>query len=422
MLSVALRLFIFCLFHPCIQGPQVPVNTEVLAQMIQYFDEKLQPGGNNQYSVLIRVFAVPQRILLLCLLHFCTCAAAETVDPKTLMSIVKNFEKQLGNMGQYAVAFRVEKHRCLKGSDYPSKELLTKVKEKLQSNEVYVSDDLIAAKRNGNEHSEFRLKNHLKNILKDEDECVGFFTKFTVFLSGFLLLFLLPDWTESVDTVDINTLTHIINFFEQNYKRVDEDGYPRQYAVAINVPKHQCQQNFSPAQNNFLTQEDALNVRNAITDDINALYQGVELIAAGTRKVAIRRHTYNMHSESLLLNPADNSPMTNLLNKRKDGCSVFYTFDSPCVESCLNVTRNHNIIEALRKWKEHDGIKAFVFMNIWKNDLGKDLQNEFKKIAAHVPLYRCVSETECYACNGERNTPIDARCLPPPVIATTVMQ
>ncbi|XP_058655417.1 uncharacterized protein LOC131554236 [Onychostoma macrolepis] len=122
------------------------------------------------------VFAVPQRILLLCLLHFCTCAAAETVDPKTLMSIVKNFEKQLGNMGQYAVAFRVEKHRCLKGSDYPSKELLTKVKEKLQSNEVYVSDDLIAAKRNGNEHSEFRLKNHLKNILKDEDECVGFFT------------------------------------------------------------------------------------------------------------------------------------------------------------------------------------------------------------------------------------------------------
>ncbi|KAF4104408.1 hypothetical protein G5714_015395 [Onychostoma macrolepis] len=119
------------------------------------------------------VFAVPQRILLLCLLHFCTCAAAETVDPKTLMSIVKNFEKQLGNMGQYAVAFRVEKHRCLKGSDYPSKELLTKVKEKLQLNEVYVSDDLIAAKRNGNEHSEFRLKNHLKNILKDEDELSG---------------------------------------------------------------------------------------------------------------------------------------------------------------------------------------------------------------------------------------------------------
>ncbi|KAL1261172.1 hypothetical protein QQF64_008999 [Cirrhinus molitorella] len=53
---VALRLFIFCLFHLCIQGNQV--NTEVLAQMIRYFDDKLQPTFNNrpnQYSVVIRV-------------------------------------------------------------------------------------------------------------------------------------------------------------------------------------------------------------------------------------------------------------------------------------------------------------------------------------------------------------------------------
>ncbi len=52
-------------------------------------------------------------------------------------------------------------------------------------------------------------------------------------------------------------------------------------------------------------------------------------------------------------------------------------------------------------------------MNIWKNDLKKDLQTQFKKIVSHVPLYRCVSETQCYACKGEGNTPIDAHCLPP---------
>ncbi|KTF91222.1 hypothetical protein cypCar_00019990 [Cyprinus carpio] len=99
--------------------------------------------------------------------------------------------------------------------------------------------------------------------------------KFTVFLSGFLLLFLVPNWIESVegDNVDISTLASIINFFENNYKRVDnKDGHPRQYAVAINVPKDQCQQNFNPSQNNFLTQEDAMNVKNAITDETNALY------------------------------------------------------------------------------------------------------------------------------------------------------
>ncbi|XP_048016774.1 uncharacterized protein LOC125248697 [Megalobrama amblycephala] len=235
-------------------------------------------------------------------------------------------------------------------------------------------------------------------------------TKFTVFLSGLLMLFLLPDWTESVedDTVDINTLARIINFFEQNFKRVDKDGHPRQYAAAINVPKHQCQQNFFPAQNNFLTQENVLNVKNAITDETNALYQGSELIAAGTRK----QKKYNMHSESLLLNPANNSPMTKLLNRRKDSCSVFYTFESPCVDTCLNPTHEANILDALKNWKKHNGIKAFVFKNFWKFDKEKDLQTKFKQIVAHVPLFCCVSENQCYACKGEGDTPIDRRCLP----------
>uniref|UniRef100_A0A673JJM4 Uncharacterized LOC107722259 n=1 Tax=Sinocyclocheilus rhinocerous TaxID=307959 RepID=A0A673JJM4_9TELE len=227
-----------------------------------------------------------------------------------------------------------------------------------------------------------------------------------MFLSGLLLLFLLPDWTEGIegDTVDINTLA---------FKRVDKDGHPRQYAVAINVPKHQCQQNFNLAQNNFLTQENAMNVKNAITDETIALYQGAELIAAGTRK----KKGYYMHSESLLLNPAANSPMTKLLNKRKDGCSVFFTFESPCVNTCLDETGKHSILKALENWKEHSGIKAFVFKSFWKFDTEKDPQTKYKQIVAHVPLYRCVSEnqseSECYACKGEGNTPIDAKCLPP---------
>ncbi|XP_052472485.1 uncharacterized protein LOC128029053 [Carassius gibelio] len=239
--------------------------------------------------------------------------------------------------------------------------------------------------------------------------------KFTVFLSGLLLLLLL-NWTESVedDNVDINTLARIINFIEENYKRVDGDQHPRQYATAINVPKNQCQQNFIPSQNNFLTQEDAVNVKNAITDDTKALYQGAELIAAGTKKVVIsKKKQYNMHSESLLLNPADNSPMTKLLNKRKDGCSVFFSFESPCLDTCLDASGRHSILRGLENWKEHSGIKAFVFKNFWKFDTKKDLQTKFKQIVAHVPLYRCVSENQCYACKGEGNTPIDAHCLPP---------
>ncbi|XP_026137238.1 uncharacterized protein LOC113114565 [Carassius auratus] len=234
---------------------------------------------------------------------------------------------------------------------------------------------------------------------------VLYYLKFAVLLSGLLLLFLLPNWTESVDTVDISILARIINFFELNYKRVDANGHPRQYAVAINVPKRQCQQNFDP--DHFLTRENAENVRNAITDETNGVYQGVELIAAGTRF----RNRYNLHSESLLLNPPGNSSMSNLLNRIPDSCSIFYTFDSPCVDSCLNATRGHNILRALESWKNHSGIKAFVFKNIWKFDSDKDLETKFKQIVVNIPLYRCVSENQCYACNGEGNTTMDARCL-----------
>ncbi|XP_051980832.1 uncharacterized protein LOC127642189, partial [Xyrauchen texanus] len=232
----------------------------------------------------------------------------------------------------------------------------------------------------------------------------------SVSLSG-LLLILLPLFTQSVqgETVDLKTLAKIIQFFEQNYKRVDRDGHARQYATAINVLKKQCQVGFSPSQNNFLTKEIAGNVKNAIADEKNALYQGTQLIAAGTRNM----NKYNMHSESLLLNPADKSPMTNLLNKKKDdSCTVFYTFDSPCSNTCLNEKSDHNIIKALDNWKKHSGIKAFVFKNFWKFDKKDDLKKKFKEIVARVPLYRCVSENVCHDCKGEGNTPIDEHCLP----------
>ncbi|KAA0701735.1 hypothetical protein E1301_Tti021202 [Triplophysa tibetana] len=205
-----------------------------------------------------------------------------------------------------------------------------------------------------------------------------------------------------------------------SYKRVDADGHPRQYATAINVPKVQCQAGFNPSQKNFLTQEDAKNVRNVIGDESTALYQGQQLIAAGNKN---REHPkkkneiVQIHSESLLLNPPKNppgnSPMTNLLNRNKQNCSVFYTLNSPCVDTCLNEKGPYSILKALDSWKKHSGIKAFVFKEFWKFDLEKDLQSKFKLVASRVPLYRCVTETKCYACKGEGNDPIDQNCLPP---------
>lgn len=83
--------------------------------------------------------------------------------------------------GQYAfafriLAFRVEKDKCT-GSAYDGGDLITnELTQKPQRNEVYVSGNLIAAKPDKPDHSEYRLKNYLKNILNVENQCVIFFS------------------------------------------------------------------------------------------------------------------------------------------------------------------------------------------------------------------------------------------------------
>lgn len=146
-------------------------------------------------------------------------------------------------MGQYAVAFSTEKDNCLKGSGYPSKDLLTKVKEKLQLKEVYVSDDLIAANPNGKDHSEYRLKNYLKNILKDENECVGFFTV----NSPCLKTCLAESGPYSVKD-SLVLLQKYVGIKAFAFKKIwthdkKEDVIKRLNEIAPNLPYYQCEKN-----------------------------------------------------------------------------------------------------------------------------------------------------------------------------------
>lgn len=191
-----------------------------------------------------------------------------------------------------------------------------------------------------------------------------------------------------------------------------------QYAAAINVPANQCDQNFQPSNNNFLTSDPSesdpsesdpsKNVRNVITRDKDPVYRGTELIAAGVQK-----EPNPAHSEYLLLNPVNNSPLTYLLNKKKDACVVFYTLNSPCVNTCL--TGRHNIIPGIDKLKNYQGIKAFAFKNIWIHDQGEQnkekLKENLKKIADRVPLYRCRNNA-CTLCGRPNsNEGIKEECL-----------
>ncbi|KAI7800727.1 uncharacterized protein LOC130564863 [Triplophysa rosa] len=125
------------------------------------------------------VLTVAQKsLVLIFLLHPCI-LSAQHVNTRTLANIVKAFEAKLGKSGQYAVALRVGKEKC-SDSNYSGQDLITEdVKNTIENNDVYKSNNLIAAKAlkgENTQHSEYRLKNYLKNILNAKGECVIFFT------------------------------------------------------------------------------------------------------------------------------------------------------------------------------------------------------------------------------------------------------
>uniref|UniRef100_A0A672L478 Uncharacterized protein n=1 Tax=Sinocyclocheilus grahami TaxID=75366 RepID=A0A672L478_SINGR len=205
-------------------------------------------------------------------------------------------------------------------------------------------------------------------------------------------------YSQSVEgePVDIETLAKITRFFSSEVSFHFTEVKVRQYAVAINVPKTQCENGFIPS--TFLKEDKNVNVKNIISADERPVYEGKELIAAGVQKTP-----NTAHSEFLLMNPPNNSPLTNLLNKRKDGCVVFYTLNSPCMNTCLS--GKYKITGGLDKLKAYKGIKAFAFKNIWMQDQNRqdELSEKLKVIASRIPLYRCKSN-KCTLCGepGEK--------------------
>lgn len=216
-------------------------------------------------------------------------------------------------------------------------------------------------------------------------------------LSGCLLLSLLSSgiWASNVEN-----LSKIIKYVNDNYRTGG------QYAVAINVSPEQCTSNFSPDSTNFLQEDPPTTVRNGINTE-NKIYIGNQLIAAKPR-ISQR---YNIHSEYTLLNPPNplESPMKNLLKKNQNGCVVFFTYNSPCVRTCLNPNGQYNILKALDMIKNHNGPKAFVFNKVWHHDENKqNLASHLREIDNRVPLYRC--DNTCVSCRSNGNN-IDKKCL-----------
>ncbi|XP_036412394.1 uncharacterized protein LOC118797221 [Colossoma macropomum] len=183
--------------------------------------------------------------------------------------------------------------------------------------------------------------------------------------------------------VDQNALARIISKLQKEYSPKQGD----QFAVAINVPARYCTAGSNLDDGSFL-KNDKPDAAKRDMNGVNKLYQGKELIGA-LRKSSNNKGFY--HSEYLLLREPDpeHSPMKNLLNKNKDGCVIFYTYNSPCIGTCLHEDGDRNILDALYIFTGHQGPTAFVYNRIFNYDKRNfDLEEYLKKIN-EVPLYRC---------------------------------
>lgn len=165
---------------------------------------------------------------------------------------------------------------------------------------------------------------------------------------------------------------------------------PQPFAVAINVPRNQCEGSFNHSK--FLTRDNTKTVKDAIYKNDSHFYKGNDLIAAGPcplKDCKINPVCYLLQNES--------SSFNELLYRRTNSCVVIYSVYYPC----QNMSGRFNITLALGTLKNPSGIKAFVFSKVClvgKNDhTCSDLAN-CTEIVKYVPLYRFVNKAVSKQC------------------------
>ncbi|XP_017538034.1 uncharacterized protein LOC108411136 isoform X2 [Pygocentrus nattereri] len=205
----------------------------------------------------------------------------------------------------------------------------------------------------------------------------------------------------------IANLPDIISFLQANY------GGGGQFAVAINVPASKCASGVKPDQN-FLPNDGAQKAKGDMAGP-SRVYIGQQLIGAKPKPMP-NNPKINYHSEYLLLiqyDPPTISPddplMKRLLDSNPTGCAIFYTLNSPCVNTCSTPNKPYSIIPALNIFQNHKGPKSFVFGQVWKHDVNTtQWEANMKEVNARVPLYRC-DNAGCTLCVNNNNV-IAARC------------
>lgn len=180
------------------------------------------------------------------------------------------------------------------------------------------------------------------------------------------------------------TLVKWLHLMFYSYTEKTAESDPKPFAVAINVPRNQCQGNFDSS--NFLIHENATRVKNYIYKENNKFYNGNKSLIAAGRLTGVKSQNCESKPVSYLLQR--NAAFAKLLERGNDSCVVIYTVYSPCQNTSAN------IIPTLETLKNHSGIKAFVFsLGVDENDHEcSDLALNCTEIVKYVPLYRFVNK------------------------------
>lgn len=190
-------------------------------------------------------------------------------------------------------------------------------------------------------------------------------------------------------------------------------GGNNQYALGITVPSKYCK-NAEELDQNFLPDDNAQQVKAAMNGFVR-IYRGTRLI--GARPKPILGTLDNYHSEYLLLINSESQTfapfdplMQNLLNSNTYGCTVFFTLNSPCVNTCSSPGGAYSIIPALQMFQSSNvHQKAFVFRKVWDHDVGKPQWKEnLLAINNLIPVYRC-DDGECTRCVKKKV--VNQKCL-----------
>uniref|UniRef100_A0AAR2KBA0 Secreted protein n=1 Tax=Pygocentrus nattereri TaxID=42514 RepID=A0AAR2KBA0_PYGNA len=191
---------------------------------------------------------------------------------------------------------------------------------------------------------------------------------------------------------------------------------PRQYAMAIRTARDICLKGFNQNKTIFdLLRKEVAQFNSTLSSKgNNTVYIGQNVIAATYKN--------NKHSEFRLLIENNGSAIFNLTTPegRHNDCLIFYTYNSPCLEMCLNETADKIrsgtkkcIYSFLHNLNSLQGPTAFVFTKIYRKDVEKKecLIKAFRNITYTVPLYQC--DSNCKQCEERNNfcVPVDRPVL-----------